>query len=110
MAMTDKILVFVTCGSREEAEAIGTAALEARLAACASVSGPVESRYWWQGEIETSHEYGLTLKTVRGCFEGLAEEIRRRHSYDTPEIVAVPIEAGHAAYLDWVAANVRSVR
>ena len=100
--MTDKIVVMVTCGSKAEARKIARAVVEARLAACANVLGnPVESIYRWKGKVETAKEV-LLLKSTRKRFAALGREIRRLHSYDTPEIIALPITAGSRVYLRWI--------
>ena len=102
--MTDKIVVVVTCRSRAEATKIARAVVEARLAACANVFGsPVQSIYRWKGKVETAKEVLLLIKTTRKRFSALEREIRRLHSYDTPEIVAVAIVGGSRAYLEWIA-------
>lgn len=102
------ILVLVACASAEEASTLGQAAVEARWAACASVAGPVQSQYWWQGKIETASETQLTLKTSRSLFAGLAEEIRHRHSYENPEILAIPVVEAAPLYREWLISNLRS--
>ena len=101
--MTDKIVVMVTCGSRAEARKIARAVVEARLAACANVMGsPVQSIYRWKGKVRTAKEVLLLLKSTRKRFSALEREVRRLHSYDTPEIIAVPIVEGSRAYLEWI--------
>lgn len=105
--MPDYIEVRSTTDSREEADAICTAVVEARLAACAQVSGPIRSTYWWHGKIERSDEYFLAMKTTRDQFDELARLIRASHSYDVPDIVAVPIIDGAADYLDWINSETR---
>lgn len=101
--MTDKIVMMVTCKSQAEAKKIARAVVEARLAACANVVGaPVQSIYRWKGKVETAKEVLLLVKSTRKRFSALEREIRRLHSYDTPEIIAVPIVAGSAAYLRWI--------
>jgi len=101
--MTDKVLVFVTCNSLKEAGKIGRALVEARLAACANIlQGPVRSIYRWKGSIESAREVLIMLKTSRKRFAALEKEIRRLHSYDMPEIIALPIERGSRAYLRWL--------
>lgn len=105
--MTDKIVVMVTCGSRAEARKIARAVVEARLAACANVmASPVQSIYRWKGKVETAKEVLLLVKSTRRRFSALEREIRRLHSYDTPEIIAVPIAEGSRAYLRWIAESV----
>ena len=106
--MTEKIVVMVTCGSRAEARKIVRAVVEARLAACANVFGaPVQSIYRWKGKLETAKEVLLLVKSTRKRFAVLEREIRRLHSYDTPEIIAVPIVAGSQTYLRWIEESVR---
>lgn len=103
--MPDYIEVHSTTDSREEADKICAAVVEARLAACAQVTGPIRSTYWWQGKIERADEYFLMMKTTRDRFEALAALIRENHSYETPDIVAVPILEGTEDYLAWISAE-----
>ena len=107
MRMPDYIEVHSTTDSQQEADKICAAVVEARLAACAQVSGPIRSTYWWQGKIERAQEYFLTMKTTRDRFDELARVIRENHSYDVPDIVAVPIVEGTADYLGWISAETR---
>src|SRR5579864_1331774 len=101
--MTDKIVVLVTCRSQAEAKKIARAVVEARLAACANVMGsPVQSIYRWKGKVETAKEVLVLMKSTRKRFSALEREIRRLHTYDTPEIIAVPIVEGSKAYLRWI--------
>ncbi|MHB8484161.1 MAG: divalent-cation tolerance protein CutA [Candidatus Acidiferrales bacterium] len=101
--MTDKIVVMVTCGSQAEAKKIARAVVEARLAACANVMGsPVQSIYRWKGKVETAKEVLMLIKSTRKRFSALEREIRRLHSYDTPEIAAVAVVVGSAPYLRWI--------
>lgn len=100
--MTSHVEVHVTAGSLEEAEKIVTAAVEGRAAACAQISGPITSTYWWQGKVERSEEYLILMKTAKSRLDELVTVVRAAHSYDTPEIVAVPIEGGLADYLNWI--------
>jgi len=100
--VTDKIVVLSTCGTAAEAETIARAVLEKRLAACVNVISSVRSLYRWQGKIEDSTEWLLVIKSSRDLFERLRAEIERAHSYQTPEVVAVPIVAGAPNYLTWL--------
>jgi periplasmic divalent cation tolerance protein len=99
--------VQTTTDSRAEAVELARAAVEARLAACAQVSGPVASTYWWEGSVERAEEWVLTLKLPAGGYQPLADFITRRHSYDEPEIVALPIVAGAETYLSWIEEETR---
>ena len=91
-----------TTDSRAEAVELGRAAVQARLAACAQVAGPVASTYWWEGGIERAEEWLVLLKLPADRYAELAAFIAERHSYDEPEIVALPILAGSASYLSWI--------
>jgi len=94
--------VQTTTDSRAEAVELGRDAVQARLAACAQVSGPVLSSYWWEGDLERAEEWTLLLKLPAARYQELADFLAQRHSYDEPEIVATPIVAGSAAYLSWM--------
>lgn len=103
----DYVEVHSTTDSREEAERICAVVVEARLAACAQVSGPIRSTYWWQGKIEQADEYFLMMKTTRDKFDALAKMIRDNHSYEVPDIVAVSLADGISDYLRWISAETR---
>jgi periplasmic divalent cation tolerance protein len=105
---TDRILVLVTCATAEEAGTIAERLVEERLAACATVAGPVQSVFRWQGAISRETEHQLILKTRRACFDALAQRVRELHSYEVPEIVALPIAVGSADYLNWIDENTES--
>jgi periplasmic divalent cation tolerance protein len=81
---------------------LGRASVEARLAACAQVAGPIASTYWWEGGIERAEEWLVLLKLPADRYQELAAFLTERHSYDEPEIVAMPIVAGSPAYLSWI--------
>lgn len=100
--MTDKILVFSTCGSLEEAERVARHLVERRLAACVQITAGVRSFYHWQGELADEQEFRLTIKSRRDLFEALRAELGTVHSYEVPEIVAVPIVDGADSYLAWM--------
>jgi periplasmic divalent cation tolerance protein len=105
---TAKMVVLVTCGSRAEARKIARAVVDARLAACVNIlSARVESVYRWKGNVETTNEFLLVMKTTKARFAGLRVAVLKAHSYDVPEIIALPIAAGSASYLDWIADSVR---
>lgn len=99
--------VQTTTDSRAEAMELARGAVEARLAACAQVGGPIASTYWWEDGIERTEEWLLTLKLPVAGFQALADFLAERHSYDEPEIVATPIVAGSDSYLSWIAEETR---
>jgi|ERR1700677_849113 periplasmic divalent cation tolerance protein len=108
MARSDVLVVLVTCGSRAEAKKIALAVVDKGLAACVNVvTGPVESVYRWKGKVESTREFLLVMKTTVQRFEALKAEIVRLHSYDVPEIIALPVAAGSEAYLQWVKSSVQ---
>ncbi|RSN61911.1 divalent-cation tolerance protein CutA [Actinomadura sp. WAC 06369] len=100
--MTQNLEVHVTAGDREEAEKIVTGAVEGRLAACAQISGPITSAYWWEGKLEKDEEFLVVMKTTEDRLDELVGSVKAAHSYDTPEIVAVPIVGGLGDYLEWI--------
>jgi periplasmic divalent cation tolerance protein len=106
--MTDHVQVLTTAGSAEEAERIAAALVERRLAACVQTFGPIRSRYRWQGAIEEAEEWQCLAKTEAARYDEVEAAIRELHSYEEPEIVATPIVAGSAGYLDWVSAEMRT--
>ena len=99
--------VQTTTDSRGEAMELATGAVEARLAACAQVSGPIASTYWWEGELERAEEWLVLLKLPASRYGDLAEFLTERHSYDEPEIIATPIVAGSDGYLSWIEEETR---
>lgn len=99
------IVVLVTATSAEEAEAIAHMLVESRLAACVNVF-PIRSTYRWQGQVHHDEEWQLTIKTERSQFESLAQAIGEHHSYEVPEIIALPIVAGSQPYLNWMGEQV----
>ena len=101
--MTEYIQVFTTVDSREGADFIAKAVVEKRLAACVQITGTVTSTYQWEGEIETSDEWLLIMKTREDLYAELEKNLKAVHPYDVPEIIAVPVVAGNSSYLDWVA-------
>jgi len=103
--VTDKIVVFSTCSSREEAARIARDLVEAHLAACVSMIPAVSSVYRWQGAVEEAEEVALMIKSSRELFQPLRARIEKLGSYTTPEIIALPIVDGSEAYLEWMNAE-----
>jgi periplasmic divalent cation tolerance protein len=100
--MTDKIIVFVTCESKEQAERIAESVVTEKLAACVNVVGGVRSCYVWERKLTWSDEVLLLIKTTRGRFGQLQERVKELHSYELPEIVGVPIQDAFEKYLEWI--------
>jgi periplasmic divalent cation tolerance protein len=101
-------VVLVTASSEMEAEAIAKSLVENKLAACVSLS-PIRSIYIWQGEIHADSEWQLVVKTDLAKFEALKTKVRELHSYEVPEIIAIPIVAGSEAYLDWLGRSIQQI-
>ena len=109
--MTDKIVVLVTCESARQARTIASELVKRRLAACGNViEVPLRSIYRWKGKVESAREFLLILKSSRGRFAALEKAVRELHSYDVPEIIALPVVAGSRPYLNWIAESVASAR
>ena len=100
--MADAIFVLTTVADRAAAESLAQALLARRLAACVNVGAPVESLYHWRGRIETGQELPLTIKTRASLYAQVEAAIRELHTYELPEIVAVPITDGYAPYIGWL--------
>ncbi len=96
-----------TTDSRAEAVELASAAVQARLAACAQVAGPIASSYWWEDGVERAEEWLIMLKLPADRFDELAQFLTERHSYDEPEITATEIVAGSHSYLNWLTAETR---
>lgn len=100
--MTDSLVVLCTCASEAEGERLARALVEERLAACVNVLPAVHSVYRWNDAIEDAREYLLLIKSAKGRFPALRDRILALHSYETPEIIALPIVAGSEQYLNWL--------
>ncbi|MGE5721596.1 MAG: divalent-cation tolerance protein CutA [Sphingomonadales bacterium] len=100
------VSVYATFADAEEAQRIGRAMIEQRLAACVNILGPCASIYRWQGRIEEANEVAALFKTTAGQAPLLIEAIGRLHSYDVPAAVAWPVEQASESYRNWVVANV----
>src|SRR6185436_11118687 len=105
--MTDKIVVLSTCATEAEAEKVARALIDARLAACVNVIPRMRSYYRWKGEVETSEECLLVIKTARPLFGQLRAVLEKGHTYEVPEAIAVPIVDGAENYMNWLQANLR---
>jgi periplasmic divalent cation tolerance protein len=109
--MTDKVVVLVTCANGAQARRIARALVTARLAACVNILGsPVRSVYRWKNKVEAASEQLLVIKSSRKRLAALERAVRRLHSYEVPEVIALPIAAGSAAYLRWLEECVRPAR
>lgn len=103
--MTPYSVVFVTVPDAKTADRISQELVERRLAACVNRLSGIQSRYRWEGNIETAEELLLIAKTRTSLVSELAQAVKGLHPYSVPEIVALPIAEGHAPYLNWIGAN-----
>ncbi len=100
--MNDYVVIFVTTKDKEEAERISQLLLKERLIACANIISPVTSFFHWVGKTEKVEECLIVMKSRRDLFAQVTEHVKSAHSYDVPEVLAVPIVEGSKAYLDWM--------
>ena len=100
--MTGAIVLLCTCCSEKEGRLLAEALVESKLAACVNLLPGVHSIYRWEGEVEKAAEVLLLIKSTADRFDDLRARITELHSYDTPEIIALPIVAGSDRYLDWI--------
>ncbi|WP_173934581.1 divalent-cation tolerance protein CutA [Chelativorans sp. Marseille-P2723] len=101
------IEIAVTCPDRNTADRIAAEMISERLAACANISGPITSRYHWQGAVETAEEVTLLLKTRTEHFQAVCDAVRALHPYEVPAIVAAEISHVDRAYADWLRKETR---
>jgi periplasmic divalent cation tolerance protein len=94
--------VTTTTESQSHARTLARAIVQARLAACVQVLGPIESTYWWNDEVEIAEEWMCLMKTTSGRYPQLEELIKAQHTYEVPEITASPIAHGSDEYLQWI--------
>ncbi|BDG01982.1 divalent-cation tolerance protein CutA [Anaeromyxobacter oryzae] len=107
MDPTDALVVLVTAPSADKAAELARALVEERLAACGNVVPGLRSIYRWDGKVQDDVEALLLLKTTRARFEALRERVLALHPYQVPEVLAIPVAAGSAPYLAWIAAETR---
>lgn len=104
------IIVLVTAKDKKQAKSIAQALLQDKLVACVNVMDAIESMYWWQGKIESSKECLMILKTTQSLFSKVEKIVKEKHSYDTPEIIALDITNGSKSYLNWIDQSITTKR
>ena len=104
--MNDPVIILTTASSNKEAEIIGSNLVENKLAACVNIIPNVKSIYRWKGKINKDSEYLLIIKTVKRVEKEVFENIRKLHSYDTPEMITIPITGGEKSYMNWLSRSV----
>ena len=106
LRMSDCVQVLTTIDSADGAERLARTIVDARLAACVQVVGPIRSVYRWQGAVQAEQEWQCLAKTTAERLDALVAHVKGNHPYEVPEIIATPIVGGSAEYLDWVAEQV----
>lgn len=106
--MDKPLIVQTTVETKQNGQQLADSLLKERLAACCQISGPIESRYWWQGEIENSPEYLLSLKTFSSLFARVEQLIMKEHPYDVPEIIATEMTSVSGPYYEWMKEELQS--
>lgn len=100
--MNNELIIFVTASGSEEASRIASLLVEERLAACVNIISSIESVYRWQGKVTRDTETLMIIKTTGERYAELERRVKELHSYTTPEVIALKIESGSKAYLDWL--------
>lgn len=110
MAAREVVVVLVTAGSVDEAQRLAATLLERRAIACANLIPNVRSYFRWDGELQVEDEVLMVVKTTSDALNIVKDIVAEHHSYDVPEVIAMPVAGGNEAYLDWVQAGVAPVR
>ncbi|MDP3142372.1 MAG: divalent-cation tolerance protein CutA [Candidatus Omnitrophota bacterium] len=101
------MIVLITAANKKEAEKIAGGLIAKRLAACVNIVDKINSLFWWQGKVDRAKEVLLVVKTKQSAFKKIIREVKKLHSYDLPEIIAIPIIAGEKKYLRWLNESIR---
>ena len=96
------IVIFIACANNKEAAVIANVLLQKKLVACVNIIEKINSFFWWQGKIDSAKEVLLIAKSKKTNFKKIARLVKAKHSYDIPEIIALPVIAGHKLYLEWI--------
>lgn len=105
--MKEYVQIITTTDTKESAEKIANALVQNRLAACVQIIGPTTSVYWWEKKIEKATEWLCIVKTRRDLYKTVESTIRRNHTYEIPEILAVPVIEGSESYISWLDEELR---
>ncbi len=100
------IVVFVTAKDEQEAGKIAEGLVQNKLVACANIVSGIKSVFWWEGKVDRAQECLLILKSKKNFFSRIVKTVKSLHSYETPEIIALPIVEGYKGYLDWIDGSV----
>lgn len=108
--MPKTIVIFITASSRDEAKKIGQLLVEENLVACCNIIQSIESIFKWQGSLHHEEEVLMICKTREDLFNTVEKRVRQLHSYEVPEIIALPVSHGSKNYLDWVAQETKTIQ
>ncbi len=103
----DKVIIFITCATKKEAREISERLVQSRLVACVNIIDRIESIFWWKENIDSSREVLLIAKSKRSLINEIVSQVKLMHSYQVPEIIAVPIIAGNRDYIKWINESIR---
>jgi len=103
----EAIIIFVTCANKEEAAKISQALVKDGLAACVNIIAGIESVFWWEEKVQTAEEVLLIAKSQKPKLDKIIALVKSMHSYQVPEIIAVPVIGGYQPYLDWINDSIR---
>lgn len=106
--MDDLIIIFMTASSPEEAKLISNTLLEEKLIACSNTLSDMKSTFWWKGKIQNENEVLIIAKSQKSHLNNIISTVKSLHSYDVPEIIAIPIIGGNPDYLDWLSEETNS--
>ncbi len=104
------IIIFITVPTKKEAKKISDELLKEKLAACVNIIKEVNSSFWWKNKIETSNEFLLTVKTQSKFFDDIVKVVKSLHSYEVPEIIAMPIVDANKDYLEWIKNSLKNIQ
>lgn len=101
------VVVFITTSTEKEAQKISNNLLKEKLVSCVNIIKGVNSRFWWKDKIESANEFLLIAKTELNLFKNIVKIVKTLHSYEVPEIIALPIIDGNKDYLDWIKKSIK---
>ena len=107
MENRENVVIFITTGTDEEAQEVAKTLLNNRLAACVNIAPKINSLFWWNDTLDSAQENLLIVKSRASLLNEIVKLVKEVHSYETPEIVALPIIGGNPDYLDWISKEVK---
>lgn len=102
-----RVVILITAANKKEAKMIAQSLIEKKLAACVNILGDIESLFWWKSKVDSAKEVLLVVKSRKERLNKIIKLVKSLHSYDCPEIIALPIAGGSKTYLDWIDESLR---